>query len=95
MVTENQEIFLVIGRTDYEGQDEVFAFEVKAEAEDFAARCFEYEKSRPQFPDCTNGESMDQYWLRVDEWNRNHPAGDARGHSRYDVVTIPFVKASS
>lgn len=82
-----QTIFVVIGGFDYEGSSPLRAFPDRHEAEEFAAACREYEKSKPPL-----GYKDPQEWLKEDRaWSAAHPGGeDAPGCDYFSVREIPF-----
>ena len=85
-------IFIVVGGVNYEGSSPLRAFVHKGEAKEFAAKCSEYDRTRPEFT-----RDDPQGWIAAEKaWREAHPCGeDATVNDYYRVVEVELVGAGT
>lgn len=85
-------IYLTMAVWNYEGSAPIRAFTSKSKAEALAARCREYDATKPPCPEAVDTPENDAEWAAWDpldaKWRAEHPAGEYTSADRYDVIEI-------
>lgn len=95
-----KKIFVVVATEDYEGSNNVRAFEDKGAAELFAHKLRDYQSTKPKFDySDSDVEGVDRFsrWCdMVRVWEAGHPGGIAsRSADSFDIDEIGFEAAVS
>lgn len=91
-----ESIFVVSAGMDYEGSTPIRAFATKAEADEFAQACQQYENTRPPLFRDDDEASIAAWSAALEEWRRAHVGGEqADGADYFSVDEIPFAARPS
>lgn len=87
--------FVVIGKQDQEGSQQLKSFQLRAAAEAFSAACYEHKRSKPEFPPVESTIENDLLWVEYEEayyqWDIAAPAGSGNADfDAFEVIEAPF-----
>lgn len=95
----NQTVFVVLSRTDYEGDDVLKVFATKEDAEALPKACSDYDQtfeSCPEIEDTPENDALRDAWnIRNEAWKKAHPAGGYGQVDSYPIREVEFLAAAS
>lgn len=87
-------VFVVSASYDRERGTLIAAYSTRPAAEQLAAACEAYDRTRPVCPEIEDTPENDLAWERylaaVDTWAKAHPAGEAHMCDGYEVTELPL-----
>jgi hypothetical protein len=94
----NQTIFVVLSRSDYECDDVLKAFSSKDDAEALSKACSDYDQTFESCPEIEDTPENDALWdawnIRNEAWKKAHPAGEYGHVDSYPIREVEFVAAN-